>query len=172
MRIMASQRPGDEAVERLAELDIEQYGRPALSHDAARGSNYYVDLPTIPFSSEIPISARMTIESKFQSVLPGGHLNVICISDDSQPKALFRLTEKALSLGCKFLTYSSNYSTCTVCGQTGKGVQPKCCKCGSDRLSYLGRASSNLLPFSLWPDAKRRNVDKRFVYRVTDSSEA
>jgi len=172
MRIMASQRPGDEAVERLAELDIEQYGRLAMSHEATRGPNYYVDLPTIPFSSEIPISARMTIESKFQSVLPGGHLNVVCISDDSQPKALLRLTEKALSLGCKFLTYSSNYSTCTICGQTDKGVQPKCSKCGSDRLSHLGRASSNLLPFSLWPDAKRRNVDRRFAYRVRDLSEA
>jgi ribonucleoside-triphosphate reductase len=172
MRIVASQRPGDEAVERLAELDIEQYGRPAMSHDAARGPNYYTDIPTVPLSSEMPINARMTIESKFQSILPGGHLNVICISGDSQPKALLSLTEKALSLGCKFLTYSSNYSTCTVCGQTDKGVQPKCSRCGSDRLSYFGRASSNLLPFSLWPDAKRRNVDRRFVYRVRDLSEA
>ena len=172
MRITISQRPGDEAVERLAELDIEQYGRSALTHDAARGSNYYTDMPTIPLSNDMPINSRVSVESKFQSLLPGGHLNVICISDDSQPKALFKLTERAHASGCKFVTYSSNYTTCAVCGQTDKGIRPICGKCGSDKLSYLGRASSSLLPFSLWPDAKRRSVERRVAYKVMDLDEA
>ena len=172
MRITISQRPGDEAVERLAELDIEQYGRSVMAHDAARGASYYTDIPTIPLTTEMPINARIGAESKIQPLLPGGHLNVICISDDAQPKALFRLTEGALTSGCKFLTYSSNYTTCSACGHTDKGIWPKCSKCASDRLSYLGRASTSLLPFSLWPDAKRRSVDRRVAYRLMDSGRA
>jgi ribonucleoside-triphosphate reductase (formate) len=172
MRITVSQRPGDEAVERLAELDVEQYGRSAMAHAGARGPNYYTDLPTVPLMADIPLNTRMSIEAKLQTLLPGGHLNVICLADESQPKALLKLTEKALGLGCKFLTYSSNYSSCSVCGQTDNGILPKCRKCGSDRLSYLGRASSSLLPFSLWPDAKRRGVDRRVVYKLSDSESA
>lgn len=172
MRITVSQRPGDEAVERLAELDIERYGRSAITHDAVRGSNYYSDMPTIPLSTDVPINTRANVEAKFQPLLPGGHLNAICISDDSQPKAMLKFTELALASGCKFLTYSSNYTTCSVCGQTEKGIQTKCSKCASDRLSYLGRASSSLLPFSLWPEAKRRSVDRRVAYRLVDMSRA
>ena len=168
MRITISQRAGDEAVERLAELDIEQYGRSAIAPDPARGSNHYTDIPTVPLSTDIPINSRIGVEAKYQSLMPGGHLNVVCISADSQPSALFRLTEAALAAGCKFLTYSSNYTICDTCGWTEKGVLPKCGKCASDRLSYLGRASSGLLPFSLWPEAKRRSVDRRVAYRVVD----
>jgi ribonucleoside-triphosphate reductase len=170
MRIELSQRPGDEVVERLAELDVEQYGRLGMALDGGRGPNYYMDMPTIPLSTDLPLGARMSLEARFQSVIPGGHLNSICISNDSPPAALFRLTERSLTLGCKFITYSSNYSVCGVCGQTAKGVQPKCAKCGSDKLSYLGRASSGLLPFSLWPEAKRRNVERRVVYNVGDAN--
>jgi len=169
MRFALSQRPGDEVVERLAELDVEQYGRSVMALDGGRGPNYYSDMPIIPLSADIPLISRINFESKFQSVLPGGHLNVICTSNDSQPSALMKLTEKSLSLGCKFITYSSNYSTCDVCGQTEGGMRSKCGKCGSDKLSYLGRASSSLLPFNLWPEAKRRSVDRRVAYSVNDS---
>ena len=170
MRITLAQRPGEEAVERLAELDVEQYGRSAVVHDGESGPTFYTDLPTIPLSTELPLNNRMTIESRIQAAIPGGHLNVICITDDSQPLALLKLTEKALASKCKAVTYTSSYSTCSVCGQTVKGVESRCGKCGSDRLAYVGRASSCLLPFSLWPEAKRRAVDRRIGYRVVDGN--
>jgi anaerobic ribonucleoside-triphosphate reductase len=170
MRIEVSQRPGDEVVERLAELDVEQYGRSVMAPDGGRGPSYYTDTPTVPLWADMPLTSRINVESKFQPAMPGGHLNIICISNDSAPAALLKLTEKAAALGCKLLTYSSNYSTCSGCGRTDYGVQPKCSRCGSDRLSYLGRASSDLLPFSLWPEAKRRSVDNRVVYTVSDAT--
>ena len=167
MRITLSQRPGDEAVDRLAELDVEEYGRAVMVPDGSRVPLYYTDVPTIPLSIKVPIENRISIESKFQSLTPGGHLNVICLSPGSNSNALLRLTERALEAGCKFLTYSSNYSACNVCNQTDSGVSPKCSKCGSDRITYLGRSSYGILPFSLWPDAKRRGVDRRVAYTVT-----
>ena len=168
MRLLLSQRPGDEVGERLAELDVEQYGRSVTSPDGARGPGYYTDIPTMPLSANMPLINRLSVESRVQSATPGGHLNVVCISSQSTPGALLKLTERASAMGCKFLTYSANYSTCIVCGQTQRGIQMKCSKCGSDRISFLGRASSDLLPFSLWPEAKRRTADKRMVYDITE----
>jgi ribonucleoside-triphosphate reductase len=166
MRITLSQRPGDEAVDRLAELDIEEYGRAVMAPDGSRVPLYYTDVPTIPLAVKVPVESRLIIEPKFQALTPGGHLNIICISPDSNPNALVGLTERALVAGCKFLTYSSNYSSCNVCSHTDPGITPKCSKCGSDRLTYLGRSSYGLLPFGLWPEAKRRGVDRRVAYSV------
>ena len=170
MRLTISQRPADEAVERLAELDIQQFGRSVIVPGSGRGHVYYTDIPTVPLSMKASLENRITIESKFQSAMPGGHLNVVCISGGSQPIDLLKFTERALGFGCKFLTYSSNYSSCNMCGRTDLGINPKCNQCGSDRLTYIGRASYGLLPFSLWPDAKRKNVEDRVVYTVSSSS--
>ncbi|MGA3108299.1 MAG: anaerobic ribonucleoside-triphosphate reductase [Candidatus Bathyarchaeia archaeon] len=172
MRLTISQRPADEAVERLAELDVQQFGRSVMVPDSGRGPIFYTDLPTLPLSMNASLESRITIETKFQSATPGGHLNVICISGESRPIDLLNLTERALGAGCKFLTYSSNYSTCNICGRTDIGINPKCNQCGSDRLTYLGRSSYGLLPFSLWPEAKRKSVDDRVVYTVGTSNMA
>jgi len=167
MRVRVSQRPGDEAVGRLAELDMEQYGRAVIVADGSRGSFHYTDIPTIPLTAKIPIEDRISLESKFQLATPGGHLNVICtIPESTQGTAILKLTELALGSGCKFLTYTSDYSACTMCNNTESGIAPKCSKCGSDRLTYIGRSSYGLLPFNLWPEAKKKTVEKRVAYSV------
>lgn len=172
MRITISQRPGDEAVGRLAELDIEQYGRAVVVADGSRRSSYYTDIPTIPLTTKTPIENRLLIESRFQLALPGGHLNVIYISPNSvQQAALLKWTKIALDSHSKFITYSSNYSACNACNHTEPGMAPKCSRCGSDRLIYLGRSSYELLPFNLWPEAKRKSVNDRVAYTLPGQRE-
>jgi len=171
MRITISQRPGDEAVGRLAELDIDQYGRGVIVADGSRGAFYYTDMPTIPLTSKISVDARLSVESKLQASLPGGHLNLLCISPNSASgSSLLKLTASALESGMRFLAYTGNYSACEACNHTDAGITPKCSKCGSDKLTYLGRSSYGLLPFSLWPEAKRRSVGHRSEYSLTLAS--
>ena len=166
MRILVSQRPGDEAAGRLAELDMEQYGRAAIVADGSRGLLYYTDLPSIPLTTKMAIDSRLDMESRFQSATPGGHLTLVCISPESTAPALLKLTERAFEYGCKFLTYTANYSVCSACNHTDLGITPKCSNCGSDKTTHLGRSSYSLLPFTLWPEAKKRSVDRRISYTV------
>jgi anaerobic ribonucleoside-triphosphate reductase len=168
MRISMSQRPGDEAAGRLAELDVEQYGRAGIVADGSRGVFYYTDIPTVPLTAKVTVEGRLDVESRFQAASPGGHLCVVCLSPDSTPAALLKLTETAFQSGCKFLAYTSNYSACTVCNHTDPGIAPKCSKCGSDKITHLGRSSYGLLPFSLWPEAKKRSVERRVAYSITN----
>lgn len=168
MRLTISQRPGDEAVVRVAELDIEKYGRAAIVPDGSRGPFYYTDVPTVPLTSKVGLDSRLGIESKFQSATPGGHLNIICISPDSTAPALLKLTEAAFEAGCEFLTYTANYSACSICSHTDVGIVPKCSNCGSDKITYLGRSSYGLLPFTLWPEAKRKSAERRVAYAIAN----
>jgi len=164
MRITVSQRPGDEAAGRLAELDIEEYGRAIVIADGSRGPPHYSDMPTIPLSAKLTCENRINSEAQLQSVMPGGHLNVLCITPSCSSADLVGFTRSAISSGCQFQTYSGNYSSCNACSNTEPGVVSRCSKCGSDKLTYLGRSSYGLLPFTLWPEGKRRNVDKRNSY--------
>lgn len=167
MRITVSQRPGDEAVSRLAELDVEQYGRAVVVADGSRGTLHYTDLPTIPLTIKTTIENRILAESRFQSLMPGGHLNVVCVSPESvNGTALLKWSEKALESQCKFMTYTGDYSACAACNHLEFGIVPKCAKCGSDNLTYLGRSSYGLLPFNLWPEAKRKSVSDRIAYSL------
>jgi len=172
MRITASQRPGDEAIGRFAELDIERYGRAVVVADGSRRSSYYTDIPTIPLTTKTPIENRFTIESKFQSALAGGHLNVVYLSPNSvQQGALLKWTEMAFDSHNKFIAYTSDYSACNACNHTEPGMAPKCGRCGSDKLTYLGRSSHELLPFNLWPEAKRKSVNDRAAYAPSGQRE-
>jgi len=166
MRIRVSQRPGDEAAGRLTALDIEEYGRAIVIAEGARGLSYYSDLPTIPLSTKISIENRITLEAKFQSALQGGHLNLICIAPGTTSRALFKLTQYSYETGCKFQTYTSNYTSCSICNQTSPGIIPRCPRCGSDRLVYTGRSSYEILPFNLWPEEKQKNADNRTLYEL------
>jgi len=167
IRIAVSQRPGDEAVSRLAELDTEQYGRAVIVAEGSRGLQHYTDLPTIPLTTKIPIENRILLESRFQSATPGGHLNILCVGPDGATgPALRKVTDLGVQSGIEFLAYSATYSSCSACNNTETGIVPRCSKCGSDKLTYLGRSSYGILPFSLWPEAKRKNVDKRIGYSL------
>jgi len=166
MRIRVSQRPGDEAAGRLTALDIEEYGRAIVIAEGSRGLSYYSDLPTIPLSMKMPIENRIALEAKFQSALQGGHLNLICIAPGTTSRALFKLTQHSSEAGCKFQTYTSNYTSCSVCNQTDHGIIPRCPRCGSDRLVYTGRSSYEILPFNLWPEEKQKNADNRTLYEL------
>jgi len=164
MRITVSQRPGDEAAGRLAELDIEEYGRAIVIADGSRGPPHYSDMPTIPLSAKLTCENRILSEAQLQSVMPGGHLNVLCTAPSCSPTDLIGFTRSGLTAGSQFQTYSGNYSSCNACNNTEVSVVSRCSKCGSDKLTYLGRSSYGLLPFNLWPEGKRRNVEKRTTY--------
>jgi ribonucleoside-triphosphate reductase len=166
MRISISQRAGDDATGRLAGLDIEEYGRAVVVAEGTRGFSYYTDLPTLPLSAKIPIEQRIALEAKFQSLLPGGHLNVVCLSPGSSSQALLNLTQQSFQLGCKHQTYTGNYTSCKNCNETDPGLGSRCPRCGSNGLIYSGRSSFEILPFSMWPEGKKKNVEGRVSYEL------
>ena len=166
MRLVVSERPGDDASSRLAELDVEQYGRSTVS---AQGRNhpYYTDLPGVPLTSKIPIDERLAIEGTLQAATPGGHLATISVESDVDPGALMSLTFRAAQSGLRFIAYSGVYSFCNNCGRIIKGLVSTCSACASDNVTHYGRSSATYIPLSLWPEGKKRTIERRVLYSVT-----
>jgi len=167
MRFVISERPGDEATSRLAGLDVENYGRSAVSAQGGRNYPFYTDLPGVPLTSKIPLGERLSIEAALQSSTPGGHLATIVVDSKITADALASLTRQAAASGLRFITYSRLYSFCKNCNRIVTGLASTCSACASDNVTHYGRSSSTYLPLTLWPEGKRRTVEKRIVYSLS-----
>jgi len=167
LRLLLGQVGADSACERLAQIDLERYGSSVAFAEGLRSHPYYNDVSLVPYSTKISLDDRISVESKFQSMLPGGHLATIPLSSDGiNPNALVKLTDRACSRDLRFFTYTSVFTHCIPCNSTTRGMLTKCSKCGSDSLSHYARASSLYQPLTLWPEAKRRAIDRRISYTV------
>jgi ribonucleoside-triphosphate reductase len=166
MRLALSQRPGDEASQRLAELDLERYGRSTVLAEGSKTQLFYTDLPTVPLTLKMPLSERIEVESRFQDLTGGGHFQPISLNANPSPSAeeLFKLTTQIAGEGIRFFAYSTNYAYCKSCNRTETGTPAKCSSCGSDKLTQYARASSTYQPLELWPEGKRRALERRVEY--------
>lgn len=167
MRFLVSQRPGDDAASRLAELDVEQYGKGTVSAQGGRDNPFYTDLPAVPLNSKMHLGERLAIEGIVQSLTPGGHLAAISVDSRVTADTLLSLTHEAVGTGLRFIAYSRSYSFCKNCNQIINGLVSTCSSCASDNITQYGRSSSTYIPLVLWPEGKRRSIEKRAVYSVS-----
>ena len=168
IRLVVAQRPQDNAAFRLAKLDMMKYGPGQVSAEGIRDYPYYTDLFTVPLSAKINLQQRIELESKFQTLCPGGHLSLICLAPTEQdPKQLMNLTDQLCNSNLRFFTYTSNLSYCSKCNKTYGGVASTCPGCGSTNPTIYGRSSATYTPMELWPEAKRRDVESRTIYSIS-----
>jgi ribonucleoside-triphosphate reductase len=167
MRVVLSERPGDEATSRLAELDVEHYGKSTVFAQGGRNYPFYTDLPGVPLTSKVPLGERLAIEGMLQTLTPGGHLAVISVDSKVTRDALLSLTHEAAASGLRFITYSGLYSFCKNCNRIIRGLVTSCNSCASDNVAHYGRSSSTYMPLALWPEGKKRTIEKRTVYSLS-----
>jgi anaerobic ribonucleoside-triphosphate reductase len=164
MRFVVAERPSDDAASRLAELDVEQHGKNIVSAHGGRNYPYYTDLPGVPLTSKIPMEERLTVEALLQALTPGGHLVTISVDPKATSENLLNLTSQATRSGIRFLAYSRIYSFCRNCNQIVSGMSPSCSKCASDNITHYGRSSAIYVPLTLWPEGKKRTIERTTVY--------
>ncbi|WP_455284483.1 anaerobic ribonucleoside-triphosphate reductase [[Eubacterium] cellulosolvens] len=167
MRFVVSERPGDDATSRLAQLDVEHYGKSTVSAQGGRNYPFYTDLPGVPLTSKIPLSERLAVEGILQASTLGGHLATISVDSKVTSEALMSLTHEAAESGLRFIAYSRVYSFCKNCNRIINGLVSTCDACASDNVTHYGRASSTYIPLALWPEGKRRAIEKRTIYSLS-----
>ncbi len=165
MRLQIAQRPGDDAATRLAELDMEKYGRATTVVEGTRSHPCYTELTVLPASVKILIRDRARVESRFQAATPGGHLLPVNLTPkEHDSRTIHKLSSEVLSENILCFTYANTFSYCRGCGDYAVGITSKCPRCNSTLITHVGRCSATYEPFAIWPEAKRRTVEKRVCY--------
>ena len=165
LRFVLAQHPQDDASTRLAELDINRYGRAIAKVSGTRSHPLYTDVPIIPLTERTSLEKRLNVANKFQNFLNGGHLTLICLNErEYDARNLYNLTKKIIDKKIKFLAFTSIYTYCRKCNSAFIGIREKCPSCSSRLLEYFGRSSSLLIPFNNWHEAKKKVMDKWVRY--------
>ena len=169
-RVVIAQTPSDEASQRLAELDADQYGWSSIYNQGTKDAPYYTDIGVVPLEADIPLRERLRIEGDFHALFTGGQLTLIELDEPEQdPEKLLDLTKSiCLSSAIGAFAYTRSLSYCNNCKKVFGGHLAKCLKCESvDSLTLYDRASARYLPLSLWPVSKRKAFDRRVRYMAS-----
>ena len=164
MRLVVSERPGDEAVSRLAELDVEEFGKSSVFVQGSRGRPYYSDITTMPMNSGSVADDRFTVEGLIHTLTPGGHLTSISVGPNVTADELLSMTNQAVQNRLSFIAFSRFYTFCKDCNRIVKELVSSCSVCGSDNITHYGRSSATYAPLSLWPPAKKWGIEKKALY--------
>jgi ribonucleoside-triphosphate reductase len=125
--------PAPDAAKRLAELDAESYGWAKVRAQGTREKPFYTDLVALPLNLDVSWKDRMSVEERFHSLTPGGHLAVLPLADEVQkPDELLSITQEVTgNHGIGLYVFNRNIASCASCQQVYYGELEKCPSCGS-----------------------------------------
>ncbi len=157
----------EEAPQRFAVLDVENYGWGTVFAQGTHEAPYYTDQTASPLEAPLSLQDRITIEGEFQHFFTGGHLLPLELAEPKQtPEALLATTRDIVnSSNLGSFTYSRTYGYCANCRTIIGGKHQKCPQCNAFRTyTTFGRLSSNYQPLNLWPPAKVMALERRHRY--------
>jgi len=164
LRIRVGLHPSPEASSRLASIDAEKYGFSTIVYQGSKRYPYYTDVPVIPLTQKTPFSSRASLEGEVQRFLDGGSILPLLIGEKSTTAGLTKASQLLGQSGVKNLTFSKTLSRCQSCYHVDTGVQTKCSKCNSDKLTIIAKYAGRLIPIDLWTESRRRDLDRIAAY--------
>jgi ribonucleoside-triphosphate reductase len=164
LRVRVGLHPSPEASSRLASIDAEKYGFSTIVYQGSKRYPYYTDVPVIPLTQKIPFSSRASLEGEVQKFLDGGSILPLLLGDNTEIGGLTRASQLLAESGVKHFTFSRTLSRCQSCYHVDTGVQAKCSKCNSDKLTIIAKYAGRLIPLDLWTESRRRDLDRIAAY--------
>jgi anaerobic ribonucleoside-triphosphate reductase len=135
-RLYPALLPSSEASERLAKMDIENYGIARIKFSGTRERPFYSAVKRMHIQSAdslfIPSEEFEPIQ-KLRGVSVGGGLSIIDLGErDYKPEALFDLTKRIVqNQTLEFFTYNRIVTYCSNCKRSWLVLLHKCPSCGA-----------------------------------------
>lgn len=164
LRVRVGLHPSSNASSRLAGIDAETFGFSTVKYQGLKKYPFYTDVPAVPPTQRRPFGARVELEAEFQKLFDGGSILPLGLGPETKASDLSNVTRQLGKAGLRYFTYGALQYRCQQCFNVGSGVTAKCGKCGSDRLTFLGRLGGRLTPIDLWPEARRKALDQMAIH--------
>lgn len=164
IRVRIGIHSSPQASARLASIDADKFGFSTVVYQGSKKYPYYNDVPAIPLTQKIPLATRTFVEGELQRSFDGGSLLPLMVGPKTDGSALSRASRELVAAGIRYFTFSSQYSRCQRCYNTGVGVRARCGNCGFERLTILVKLGGRLLPLDTWSEARKRDLDRIVSY--------
>ncbi|HET8675934.1 MAG TPA: anaerobic ribonucleoside-triphosphate reductase [Blastocatellia bacterium] len=170
VRFLLSGQSTEVTAHRLARLDLRFFGETAASvvcGDAASDSAYYTDGVRLSATSEVSVLDRVRTEGVFHEFGFTNAATEIWMGE-STPQAddLGRLISLAFyQSSCAGLIFCPEFTICSSCGASARGLHTACPHCGSERVDGLAYAGDRYGHTSSWDAGRLAELKDRL--RVT-----
>lgn len=163
------QTPAESTAHRFAALDHQKYGVHA-NVQGGTDAPYYTNSTHLPYSSNIPLTDRVNIESEFHPYFNGGTICHIWIGESfPDPEGLSLFVRRLAGTKLAYFCFSPDFSVCKK-GHTTRGKNELCPLCGDKVTDHISRITGYYGRVSSWNPGKRREYEDRHRYKCLQSN--
>ena len=167
MRFVLEQTPAESTAYRFAKLDLREFS-PRSGHvvkgDISRGEVYYSNSTYLNVGNVMNPIDRVFKEGLFHPLIEAGALTHIWLGESRPSKEslanfvmkVFRNTEN------EQIAFSPEFTTCTDCGRTARGLNETCVYCGSRHTEGITRITGYFTRISSWNKGKVGELRDRY----------
>jgi len=167
MRFVLEQTPAESTAYRFAKLDLREFS-PRSGHvvkgDISRGEIYYSNSTYLNVGNVMNPIDRVSKEGLFHPLIEAGALTHIWMGEARPSKEslanfvmkVFRNTEN------EQIAFSPEFTTCTDCGRTARGLNETCVYCGSRHTEGITRITGYFTRISSWNKGKVGELKDRY----------
>lgn len=166
MRLVLEQTPAETTAYRFARLDLKHFsplsGR-TVRGDLARGEIYYTNSTQLHPAAPVDPLTRVRMEGLFHPFLRAGAVTHLELGAAEPPAAVLaalvvRAFRETLN---NQIVFSPEFTSCTRCGTTSRGLLQKCPQCGAEGVEGLARITQYVSRVSGWNRGKRAELRDR-----------
>lgn len=173
LRIILEQSPAETTAYRFAKLDLRYFSPEAgriVKGDLSKGEIFYTNSTDLNVSSIHPPLERLRLEGTFHPFFGGGAISHLWLGETGPSGAtLAELVVHVYSQStCRVVTFSPEFTICSVCRSIRRGLQQKCDTCNTDTVDSIARITQYFSRTSGWNRGKIGELKTR--YRYTSSS--
>ena len=166
MKLILEQTPAETTAYRFARLDLKQFsplpGR-YVRGDLARGEIYYTNSSQLNPAATVDPMMRIRMEGRFHPLFRAGAVTHIELGAAKPPASLLAawVVRAFHETQSNQIVFSPDFTFCTGCGATLRGLSEKCSHCGSANVDGLARITQYMSWVSGWNRGKRAELRDR-----------
>lgn len=167
MHFVLEQTPAESTAYRFARLDL-RYHSPKSGHivkgDISKGEVYYTNSTHLNNSASLNPIERVRQEGLFHPLIEGGALTHIWLGEAKpSPESLANFVIKTFKLTQNDqIAFSPEFTTCSRCARTSRGLRSSCPYCGSSDVDGITRITGYFTKISSWNKGKLGELRNRY----------
>ncbi len=172
LRIILEQSPAETTAYRFAKLDLRYFSPEAgriVKGDLSKGEIFYTNSTDLNVSSIHPPLDRLQLEGAFHPLFGGGAISHLWLGETGPSGAM--LAELVVKVyrqsSCRVVTFSPEFTICSVCRSIRRGLWQKCDTCKADAVDSIARITQYFSRTSGWNRGKIGELRARYRYTTS-----
>lgn len=167
MRFVLEQTPAESTAYRFAKLDLREFSPRSgyiVKGDISRGEVYYSNSTYLNVGAAVNPIDRVRREGLFHPLIEAGALTHVWLgearpSKDSLANFVYKVFRNSQN---DQIAFSPEFTACTDCGRTARGLRETCSYCGSAQIEGITRITGYFTKISSWNKGKLGELKDRY----------